>query len=267
MGNFQSSTVEQVTSVVNRAATSLVVSKTSQGAATSINTNNLHVTIGEKGEVKNCTTMFNQKNYSNQTVKVMVKFTDLNDMQTQLKTALQNAAEQANKSEQEALATALSVQDNVTSIKQAISNYIDVNVKDEAFSSVNGWIEQVNKFEYPINGKIDCSQGGSLTVNQENVSQQTVELLVDAIIQNNLHVSDDTTADNNTKQTNDSDQKGIFSGLSQLFSGPIMMIIIGIVVVIIILAILAYVFKGTISKVAEKKAGVSFGRSIRKLFN
>ena len=50
--------------------------------------------------------------------------------------------------------------------------------------------------------------------------------------------------------------KGFFDGLSGLMTGPF--IIIGIIV--IVLAILAYVFRGSISKILEKKAGAAFGK-------
>ena len=83
------------------------------------------------------------------------------------------------------------------------------------------------------------------------------------MIGNSISNSTDTAAVADSKQVLKSEQKGVIDALAGFFTGPLL--IIGLIV--IVLAVLGFVFKGTISKIAEKKAG-AFGAMLfgRKKF-
>jgi hypothetical protein len=130
---------------------------------------------------------------------------------------------------------------------------------------------QTNELE--ITGPVECAPGTAISENvQKMVVSQISEALTKALTGTTLSNVSKLTSDNTNKNTGDQEGGGIgsvisnlFKGLTGLLQGPF--IIIGIIVVV--LAILAYVFRGTISKIAEKKAGafgrrkVRFGRRFR----
>ncbi len=262
MGSAQSSTIKQTISIVNESMTNLVSKNVTSGKATALNKNSVKL-IMRKATVKYCTEGIDitQKIDSKQAIKVMTQFTSLSDMKAQMTTALQNTVAQKNQSEQGAMATALSVQNNKSSIDQAIKNKVENNVTNENLTEINAFISNLNEGVLDMSESIiecDRSKGGKVvTVNQGIVNKQLVDMLSKAAIGNTITTDTDSTASAASTSDNTSKQQGMIDAFSNLLKGPL--VVIGIIVVI--LAILAYVFRGTISKVAEKK--FAFGK--RKL--
>ena len=129
---------------------------------------------------------------------------------------------------------------------------------------------QKNKFK--VGGNLNC-KGQPMVLTQTMLTSQIVDTITKALTGTTISNTTNTSSDTSNKTA--VDQKGggisdltdsifsgisgvfgsIFSGVSSIVKGPI--IVIGVIVVL--LAILAYVFRGSISKIAESKAGVSFG--------
>jgi hypothetical protein len=236
--------------------TELTTKNTNSASARNINANNLTITFGENARPmpgvnpKLCSLNVGQKIKASQSVKLMAKFASKNDLQAQMKTALQNSIAQASTSQQGALATALNVQNSKQEINQKVSNIVETKITNEVLNEVNGFLDNVNNGTMEFKGIFPCP----ITVNQEIISNQVVSMLSDAMIGNSVSTSTDTAASAASKQETSSKQQGVIDAMAGLMQGPIM--IIGLIVVV--LGILAYVFRGTISKIAEKKAG-AFG--------
>ena len=95
-----------------------------------------------------------------------------------------------------------------------------------------------------------------IKMSQKIVAKQMTDALTKAVTGTTLDNVIKNTAKAETEDVKKSKQEGPIDAIAKLMQGPF--IIIGIIV--IVLAILGFVFKGTIAKVIEKKAGVSFGR-------
>jgi hypothetical protein len=252
MGASQSSTVNQTTEVINKSITNMVSKSTNSASAKNVNANMFRFTNGKGGETIDCDIKVGQSIKAKQGIKVMAKFKSLADLQTQLKTALKNSVDQSSELEQKSLATTIGVQNSKQSINQKISNIVESSITNETLNTVNGFLDNLNKYHFINYGKIKCSPGQKIQADQSIVSEQLVELLADSIIENVTSTKTDSDASAESEQSSKLKQSGLLSDLGNLLSGPFM--IIGLVV--IVLAILAYVFRGSISKIAERKAGV-----------
>jgi hypothetical protein len=260
MGSSQSSSVKQTVEVLNKSMTNLVTSSTNSASAKNTNSNSFKISIGEKGDIQNCNFNLTQKINAKQAVKVMAKFSSEADLQTQMKAALKNSVDQSSQSTQAALATSIGVQNSKQEINQKISNIVETNITNETFNEVNGFLDNLNSGELEIKGKWSCAKtGGAIVINQDIVSEQIVELLSDAMIGNKITTSTDTATEAVSKQVLKSEQKGVIDAISGLVSSAAFAILAPIIAIVIIIAILMFVFKGSISKIAEKKAGISFG--------
>ena len=259
MGSSQSSSVKQTVEVLNKTMTTMVTKNTNSASAKNTNSNSFRITIGEKGDVKNCKLNLTQKINAKQAVKVMAKFASKADLQTQMKAALKNEVDQSSQSTQDALATSIGVQNSKQEINQKISNIVETNITNETVNEVNGFLDNLNSGELEIKGKWDCGTNGPIEINQSIVADQIVELLSDAMIGNSVTTATDTTTAATSKQVSKSEQKGVIDALGGLISSAAFAILAPIIAIVIIIAVLMFVFKGSISKIAEKKAGVSFG--------
>ena len=255
MGSSQSSSVKQTVEVLNKSVNNLVTKNTNSASARNSNSNNFKIIVGEKGDVQDCNISLTQKIVAKQDVKVMAKFSSQADLQTQMKSALSNSVEQSSSSTQAALATSIGVQNSKQEIDQKISNIVETNITNETFNEVNGFLDNLNEGTLEIKGKWSCAKtGGAIVIDQGIVSEQLVQLLSDTMIGNKITTSTDNTTSASSSQKLKSEQTGIigdfFKGISGIFSGPIM--IIGIIVIIV--AILGVVAKVVMSK---KSAGGS----------
>ena len=95
-------------------------------------------------------------------------------------------------------------------------------------------------------------------------------MLSDDLIKNTGTSDQDTSQgagssiDSKTTQKGASDfARSVGDAIGNIMKGPVVVICIAI----IILAILAFIFRKSISKIAEKKTGVSFGSKIKKMIN
>jgi hypothetical protein len=260
MGSAQSSIVQQTVSVVNEAMTNLVTENSTGGTAKAINSNSIKINM--KGLTTNCKVGIIQKITANQKLSVMSQFQSLNSMQTQMTTALQNAADQQSKSTQGALATALNVQASKQSINQAIANRVKTNVTQKNFASVNAFIQNLNKGELNMEGAtITCQPGEEgIVVTQEIINNQIVEMLANAVIGNAVTGTTNASASASSTQAMESKQQGLVDALSGLISGPF----IAIGVIIIVLAVLSFLMRGKISGLIEKKNSIDLAKAAQK---
>jgi hypothetical protein len=97
--------------------------------------------------------------------------------------------------------------------------------------------------------------------NQTIISNQIVDTITKALTGTTLSNIQSNKSESTNSNTSDQEGGGVgsvvsslFSGLSKLVSSAMLGPIIIIGIIILILGILAYVFRGTISKIAEKKA-------------
>ena len=256
MGSSQSSHVKQTVEVLNKSMTNLTTSAKTMATARNVNANNLTIEFGEKArpmpgvDPNKCGLNVSQKINATQTVKVMAKFSSVTDLQSRMKTELKNSVDQASESTQAALATSIGVQNSKQEISQKVNNIVETNITNETLNEVNGFLDNINNGVFEFKGVFPCP----IVINQDILSNQVVEMLSDAMIGNSITTETDTAAVAESKQTSKSEQKGVIDAFAGLLTGPIM--VIGLIV--IVLAVLAYVFRGTISKIAEKKAG-AFG--------
>ena len=263
MGASQSSTVNQTTEVINKSITNMVSKSTNSASAKNVNANMFRFT--NRGDTIGCDIKVGQSIKAKQGIKVMAKFKSLADLQTQLKTALKNSVDQSSELEQKSLATTIGVQNSKQSINQKISNIVESSITNETLNTVNGFLDNLNNYHFINYGKITCSPGQKIQADQTIVSEQLVELLADSIIENVTSNTTESDASAESEQSSKLKQSGLLSDLGTLLSGPFM--IIGLVIVV--LAILAYVFRGSIAKIAERKAGlpaspVNFGNKKMK---
>lgn len=264
MGSSQSSQNDTAIDILNQTMTTLVTNNISTGNATTVNANRLKINL-EGATISNCNMNIQQNITADQTVQVMAKFTSTADLQAQMNTVMQDKVNQTNGSQQGALVAALNVQSTKASINERIQNIVNTSITNNTLNSVNGFLDNVNQNTLNMKGvTYTCTNGeGGITLLQNIISKQTASLLADTIISAVSSTSISSQASSDSDQGNTSKQEGIidaFSGVikafSSFFTGPLM--VIGII--IILMAVLAYVFRGSISKIAEKKAGVSFGK-------
>jgi hypothetical protein len=222
MGSAQSSDAKQTVSVVNQAMNNLVTNNTTSGKGVNINTNTLTVNL-RGAKISGCTSLnLSQKITANQTVKVTSKFQNLTDLQTQMKSALQNAVSQSSSSTQGSIAAALNIQNTTSEINQAITNQVTNNITTNTLSEVNGFLSNIQNGTYEMSGlTYECAPGGSINITQETISNQTAELLSDALIQNSVTNVQSNSTSATTSQKLTSSQKGLLDGL---FSGPFLII-------------------------------------------
>ena len=236
MGNVQSSITQQVSTIVNQSMTELVTNNTNSASATNINGNNLSVDLSG-AKLKNCPITFGQTIEADQTIKMMATFTSLNDLKSQMTTALQNTASQQNESKQGSLAIALNAQSGIVNIKQAISNLVSTKVTTNTFNQVNGFLQNINNGTIKMAGiEMDCG-GAPLVITQRIISDQVVNMLTKAIVGTtaaSISSSDAVTA---TSSGNKSVQQGLFEGIGGMMSSPGMIIFM----VILALAVLWYI--------------------------
>ena len=256
MGSSQSSSVKQTVEILNKSMTNMVTKNTNSASAKNTNSNSFEIILGEKSDVE-CDITVGQRIKAKQAVKVMAKFKSEADLQTQMKTALKNSVDQASKSTQEALALSIGVQNSKQEINQKISNIVETSITNETVNEVNGFLDNFNKGILEIKGKLKCSPGKGIVVDQDIVTDQIVELLSEALIGNKITTTTDSVTAADSKQVLTSDQKGpidaIFKGIGSLFTGPIM--VIG--AIIILIAIIGIIGKMVMSK-KETVAAMAF---------
>lgn len=234
MGSSQSSQVKQTVEILNKSMTTLTTKNQNSASARNINANNLTLTFGDNArpmpgtDPNKCSLNIGQKIKANQTVKLMAKFTSTNDLQTQMKTALQNSIAQSSSSQQQALATTLNVQNSKQEINQKVSNIVETNITNEVVNEVNGFLDNVNNGTLEIKGIFPCP----INITQEIVSDQVVSMLSDAMIGNSISNSTDTAASAASTQATASKQTGIIGDLTGLVGtmGMIWIAVIGIIV-------------------------------------
>jgi len=242
MGANQSSSVKQVTDITNRSITN--VKNTSRITANTKNTNKntFSLYIGPNGNLDCETISLGQKINATQNVSVSQKISSTNEMKTLLKSAVDNAVEQNNKSVNGFLSTAFNNQKSNTEITNILKNEIENNITNENVTECNSILDNANEGKIEIYGTMKCR---TLNNPQEIISEQLVNCFQDALqqaVMNNTNIAD---AVNKTKQANTSENKGV-AELASALLGPYAMIIIAIVIgLVVFIPLLIWSFGGS----------------------
>ena len=249
---------------INQTMTNMVSSNSQSIQATQINVQSVRIEVG--GDMDDCPLSVMQQMVANQTVKLTLDLKDTTSLKNQITTALKTENETAQKNKTEFLATASTSANNYTEVNQVIENIVSTNKVDELRVELKAFMSSLQEGVLIVKGNLKC-RGKPIVFSQDMVTKQVVDMITQKITGTTLDnvLSTSVENKNTTKQEGESGGatgliKGLFEGLSSFFTGPL--IIVGIIVVV--LAILAYVFRGSISKIAESKAGVSFGRRRRR---
>jgi hypothetical protein len=225
------------------------------------------------GTVK-CNVISYQNITSNSAISVSVKNTTTTDMKNELINQMTNAIENFNKTKQGAFSTSIAVTNNASTIREAVSNVIESSSVESTISNIFELISGINDNKFINRGKWICPNNGTLEFNQTTVLNNIVNSLMNSVMTSNTDSSTDNTDSSDTKNKNDTEQQGaidafggfiksIGDAIGNIMKGPLLVICIAIVV----LAILAFIFRKSISKIAERRTGVSFGSKIKKMIN
>ena len=274
MGSASSKSTNQAFTSVSKSVTNVMTSKQQSTNAVQQNTNNIELLFGEKSDVE-CNIKLGQKIKSSSTIKSMSTFSDTKELKDKLTAAVDNTVKNSDSVTQGAFSTALNVSNSKTNISQSITNIIEKNITDDITSTLNNAITNMNNAKFTVLGKYKCPPGGSIEINQEIVTEQLTDVVMDAltstISESQVAVTVAQKVENETKVTQqgaidavgDAGEKVLkaggeaigdvvgAAGLAML--GPLFLIF----GVVIVGAVIMYVFRGTISNIAEKKLGVS----------
>ena len=244
---------------------------------------NVTITAGNTFKIVNtgtvkCNVISNLYINSNSAISVSVKNTTKTDMKNELINQMTDAIENFNKTKQGAFSTSIAVTNNASTIREAVQNVVESRDTDTTISNIFELISGINQNKFVNRGKWICPNGGTLEFNQTTVLDNVVNSLMNSVMTSNTGSSTDNTDSSDTKNTNDTEQQGaidafgkaisnfmksIGDAIGNIMKGPVLVICITIVVI----AVLAFIFRKSISKIAEKKTGVSFGRKIEKMIN
>jgi ribosomal protein S13 len=270
MGSGGSKNQNITLEAVNEAITNVVTTQTdTTDIVISANNTMLNIEFGPNAKLINgCTFDASQQITSTSDIYRTTKFKDLTDLQDKIKSALDEKIKASDDLKQEAFATALNVKVDKNEIKSKARNLVEKNITSSTLRNFNSAAGAVNsKGNFVFNGICD---GSTIDISQTILQKQLVTLLSDDLVKNtgtsdqDSSQTGDSSDDSKTKQKGASDfMRSIGDAIGNIMKGPVVVIAITIVV----LAILAFIFRKSISKVAEKKAGVSFGSKIKKMFN
>jgi hypothetical protein len=257
------SDVKSITNIqkINQTMTNMVTSKSQTVQATQLNIQSNSIDIG--GDVIGCKFENEQQMNATQKVSITLDLSSTTALQTQVSNALKAANDSATSQKVAFLQTASTTSNNYTSVNEAISNLVSTNINDTVRQELSTLMQNAQKNEIRIKGNVRCTkENPTVSSNVQNmVVSQISEALTKAITGTTL--SSEAKSETGTTNTVTTKQEGegisgvftaILNGLTGLMTGPFL--IIGLVVVV--LGVLAFVFRGTISKIAEKKLG--FGR-------
>jgi hypothetical protein len=277
-GNKSSSAFTTNVSLINQAMTNMVTNTSSSTSVTTFNSQSNNITVlPPKGYdyrtwgplVKGCTQKNEQTMDSSQRVSVSLDVSSTKNLQKQISNALTAQNDKALKQKSDFLQTASNVSDTATTVNQAISNLVATNISDSVTNSLKVLLTNAQKNKFTMYGPVECTKENPYlsTNTQKLVSSQIVDTITKALTSTTLKDVMATTSDIKNKEETEQEGKGlsslidsVFKGISGIFSSVAFAIIAPIIAIVIIIAILMFVFKGSISKIAEKKAGVSFGK-------
>jgi hypothetical protein len=274
MGSASSKTTNQAFTSVSKSVTNVMTSKQQSTNAVQQNTNNIEIIFGEKSDVE-CNIKLGQKIKSTSAIKSMSTFSDTKDLQDKLKSAVDTTVKNSDAVTQGAFSTALNVSNSKTNISQSITNIIEKNITDDITSTLNNAITNMNNAKFTVLGKYRCPPGGSIEINQEIVTEQLTDVVMEALTStistSEVAVTAAAKVENETKVTQQGaidavgdaggkliDSAGsagskLIGAAGMAMLGPLMLIF----GVVIVGAVIMYVFRGTISNIAEKRLGFS----------
>ena len=165
-------------------------------------------------------------------------------MAATLGAAVDNAAESSSSSATGFLATkAGDSQNNSINQQTNIKNLITTNITSEDVNNVNAVITNINKGDIIINGKMTCTPGQGIVVNQDLINSQIVDAM-SSIITNAIK-KDIVTSDaiNKAAATTTTTSGGVAEAISAVFAGLTSMYAIYAVIVIVVICFIAWLIK------------------------
>ena len=257
---------------INKTMTNMVSSTSQTVKVTQINTQNMEVEVlappGYNAStwgplIKGCSFKNNQTMNATQKVSVTLDLTSTKNLQTQIASSLKAENSNAVKQKTDFLQTASTSANNYTEVNQVIDNLVSTNIDDSVKNDLSQLMQNAQSNKLHIYGPVDCG-GKALS---ENVQQMLVTQISDTLTKalTGTTVSAALKADASASNKNVTDQEGgglgslmtsFFKGLGGLMTGPLM--IIALIIVVALVGV--FIFRKTLSKIAESKSGVSFGK-------
>jgi hypothetical protein len=275
MGSASSKTTNQAFTSVSKSVTSVMTSQEQETTVVQENSNNVEVIVGKEGKVTGCDLEIGQSITSTSSIKAMSTFTNTKDLQDKLKAAVDNTVKNSDAVTQGAFSTALNVSNSKTNISQSITNIIEKNITDKTTNKLNSIIKNMNNAKLLIEGQWSCGPKGTIEINQAIVTQQLTDIVMEALTKNistsEVAVTAAQKVENETKVTQQGaidavgdaggkliDSAGtagskLIGAAGMAMLGPLFLIF----GVVIVGAVIMYVFRGTISNIAEKRLGFS----------
>lgn len=264
-------TSQAKTNVTNlsKTLTTMVSSKSQSVQTTSFTTQNVTINILApkqrlpKGtyNIDGCDIRVNQNILANQSVSVSLNSTRKEDLQAQISNAIKSANTTANTNKTEYMTTTSTNNNTFNTFDQFIDNLVSTSITDTVTSSVNTIITNAQNQVINIQGPVKCYPGTPLITSvQSTIVSQIVTVLLEALADTSLLTTETSDSSNSQDVTNNSTSTGVqgaisalFNGIKGIMTGPLVVFGIGI----ILLAILAYVFRGPISKAMNKGASAT----------
>lgn len=270
------SDVKSITNIKNisKTMTNMVSDKSQNVKVTNFNTQENTILVKAPPDlkdyglpnVKNCRFVNNQEMDATQDVSITLNYENTTSLKQQVEAALKQANKDALTQKTAFLQTSSNKSNNYSEVNNLIENLVSTNITDTVQQKISQIMENAQRNTLTIDGPIECDVGAP-PVNenfQKMLVKQLSKVLTKALTGTTVEAVTKTATD--VQKDTKIDQTGggiadfvsaVFSGFAGLMKGPLMVIVIGIV----LLAGLAFVFKGTISKIAEKRLG--FGRRRR----
>jgi hypothetical protein len=286
MGSSQSSAVSSSITMMNQSITNVVNVNQNTAHATTISSNSFTINLGapqvllwspppgsnqppvfsQPSSCKGCVFNLGQKITATQKVTLNAAITNKSDLQTQLKSALQQSADNATSSQQGALALSLNCQNSKTSINTSISNLVQNNITDETINSISGLVSSANS---GIINMIGNNDGTVVNNPQEILTQQVVNLISNSLSANTSSTGVTTDASNSATATTTSKQEGLVDAIGGVISSIMTGYVLIILGVILCIGFVLYIFKdvigGAVSTVAKNPELVAFGFGVRRI--
>ncbi len=231
MGSAQSTVVQQTIEVFNKNVSNTVLRTINTASSTCIASNNFTIEIGENGIYQCDNLNINQTASTNCDMSVQFNAGSSTDLQTTVQNAIEETAKSDQKSVQDFMALSISVQSDVKTMKQHITNIVEKNFDSTVQNNILNSAKADNTGKFIVNGKVYC-KNAAWTQNAQ------AALLTDAVTDSIVNMlSKDTVVnqaviDAEIKQA--SEQQGL-GGVIQSFFQAYTVIIIVIAIVLIVL--------------------------------
>lgn len=245
MGNSNSSTINNMVSVVNQATTDIVNRSVTSGNASSLNIQTFKFT--NTGNLKGCDFNYSGTINSDQKLTVSSVFNSASEVQNTLETMVDQIAESNQKAVADFLALAVNVNQSKQSLTSSIKNDIKTKITNENITNCQAFVQNLQKGDIVNTGTWECGPSGKIEINQTILNKQIAECLSQTFF--NTIASNTIVNDISQAATNDQsgETKGPLAWLESLGKTGIIVagVIGGIILLIIVVVLLRWLFGGS----------------------